>query len=104
MKLADLLKAAKYSKYANVEHAKKFAKHVVPEVIKPARIIWNQAIGGVFLLFAVLFFSYAYHYSKTDSNNPVGLGFSVFLGAIMSFFGVSSFLRARRIGRTAVRR
>lgn len=104
MKLADAVKAAKYTKYAkyaNVAHAKKFAAHVVPEVVRPARVIWNQAIGGVFLLFAVLFFSNAFRYydAKTGPNNVVALGFSVFLGGLMAFFGVASFLKARRIAR-----
>ncbi len=101
MKLADAFKAVKYVKYANVDHAKRFAQHVVPEVVRPARIIWNQAIGFVFILFAVLFFGNALRYydAKTGANNAVGLGFSIFLGAIMAFFGVTSFLRARRITR-----
>jgi uncharacterized membrane protein len=83
-------------------HAQKFAQHVVPEVVRPARIIWNQAIGGIFVLFAVMFFGNAFRYldSKTGViSNPIGLGFSLFLGLIMAIFGVSSFLKARRIGR-----
>jgi uncharacterized membrane protein len=85
-----------------LSHAQKFAQHVVPEVVRPARIIWNQAIGGIFVLFAVMFFGNAFRYfdSKTGViNNPVGLAFSLFLGLIMAIFGVSSFLKARRIGR-----
>ena len=104
MKLADAVKAVKAAnlgKYANAASAKKFATHVVPEVVRPARVIWNQAIGGVFILFAVLFLSNAFRYydAKTGPNNVVALGFSVFLGAIMGFFGVASFLKARRIAR-----
>ncbi|HSU58491.1 MAG TPA: hypothetical protein VLI55_04190 [Bryobacteraceae bacterium] len=99
---ADALKTAKAAKYLKVDHAKRFAQHVVPEVVRPARIIWNQAIGGIFALFALLFFGNAFRYydGKTASpNNTVALVFSIFLGAIMSYFGVVSFLRARRIAR-----
>lgn len=99
MKLADAIKTARGVK---LSHAQKFAQHVVPEVVRPARIIWNQAIGGVFLLFAVMFLGNAFRYfdSKTGViSNPVGLGFSLFLGVLMAVFGVSSFLKARRIGR-----
>jgi hypothetical protein len=99
---ADALKATKAAKYIKVDHARRFAQHVVPEVVRPARIIWNQAIGGIFVLFAVLFFGNAYRYydGKTGSpNNGVALVFSLFLGAIMAYFGVVSFLKARRIGR-----
>jgi hypothetical protein len=99
---ADMLKTTKAAKYVKVDHAKRFAQHVVPEVVRPARIIWNQAIGGIFLLFALLFFGNAFRYydGKTHSpNNGVGLAFSIFLGGIMAYFGIVSFLRARRITR-----
>ena len=99
MKLADAIKTARTVK---LSHAQKFAQHVIPEVVRPARVIWNQAIGGVFVLFALMFFANAFRYfdSKTAVvSNAVGLGFSVFLGVVMAIFGVSSFLKARNIGR-----
>ena len=49
MKIAE---AVRFARSVKIAHAKKFATHVVPEVVRPARIIWNQAIGGIFLLFA----------------------------------------------------
>ena len=99
MKFGDALRVVKGVK---VEHARKFAQHVVPEVIRPARVIWNQAIGAIFLLFALLFFGNATRYFRglaIDPRNSVALGFSIFLGAVMAFFGVSSFRQARRISR-----
>lgn len=110
MKLADAVKAARFvgadalkaAKYVKVDHAKRFAQHVVPEVVRPARVIWNQAIGGIFILFAVLFLGNAFRYydGKTHApNNSVALVFSIFLGAIMAYFGIASFLKARRIAR-----
>lgn len=99
MKLADAIKTARS---VRLSHAQKFAQHVVPEVVRPARIIWNQAIGGVFMLFAVMFLGNAFRYFNTKTGvigNPVGLGFSLFLGIIMALFGGSSFLKARRISR-----
>ncbi len=98
MKLAEAIRVAKSIK---VEHARKFATHVVPEVVRPARIIWNQAIGGIFILFALLFFGYAVKYFRalhSGAGNPVALAFAAFLGAVMLFFGLSSFSKARRIG------
>ena len=84
------------NRYANVDNAKKFAHHVVPEVIRPARIIWNQAIGAVFLLFSISFLWYAIAHHK---QNPAGMIFGVFLGAVMGFFSASSFLKARHLDR-----
>jgi hypothetical protein len=99
VKLADAVRAAKSIK---VSHARKFVQHVVPEVVRPARIIWNQAIGAIFLLFALLFFGNATRYFNglgSNSRNGVALGFSLFLGILMAIFGISSFLKARRISR-----
>ena len=83
------------NRYANVDNAKKFAQHVVPELARPARIIWNQAIGAVFLLFAVYFLGYA----GIHTQNPAALIFGGFLGLIMAFFALTSFRKARRISR-----
>ena len=82
-------------KYARPEHARQFAAHMVPHVVRPAQIIWYQAIGAIFGLFAVSFFAYA----GTHAQNGAAIFGGVFLGLIMSFFGVSSFLRARRLSR-----
>ena len=97
-----LNEAVRIAKSVRVEHARKFATHVVPEVVRPARIIWNQAIGAIFCLFALLFFGYAVKYYNaltSPSPNPVGLAFSAFMGAIMLFFGWGSFRKAQRISR-----
>jgi hypothetical protein len=99
MKLADVYRAAKSVKMSD---AQRFAQHVVPEVVRPARVIWNQAIGGLFALFAVFFFGYSYNYYRdlqTDSRRGVALAFSLFLGTVMAFFAISSFLKARKIAR-----
>lgn len=101
MKLAD---AIKFAKSVKMTDAQRFAQHVVPEVVRPARIIWNQAIGGLFALFAVFFFGYASYYYRnlaTDTRGGAALGFFgfLFLGLIMCFFAISSFMKARKIGR-----
>lgn len=92
MKLAD---AVRVVRSVRVNHARTFAQHVVPEVIRPARVIWNQAIGAIFLLFALSFSGYA----VTQSRNPAALIGGLFLGLVMTFFGVISFLKARQISR-----
>ncbi len=92
MKLSDAVRVARSVK---VSHARNFAQHVVPEVVRPARVIWNQAIGAIFLLLGLMFFVYA----ATSGKNPAGIVGAVFLGAVMVFFGIGSFLKARRIAR-----
>ncbi|MBV9761499.1 MAG: hypothetical protein JO340_13130 [Acidobacteriaceae bacterium] len=92
MRLADVIRTARGVK---VEHARKFAQHVVPEVMRPARVIWNQAIGGIFFLFAV---SFAW-YSFAQHRNTAAFAGGLFLTAVMTFFCITSFLKARRIAR-----
>jgi len=83
------------NRYANVDNAKRFAHHVVPEVVRPARIIWNQAIGAIFVLFSVYFLGYA----ALHTDNVAAVGGGLFLGLVMAYFGVTSFRRARRVSR-----
>ena len=90
VKLGEAIRAAKSFK---ISHAQKFAQHVVPEVVRPARVIWNQAIGAIFVLLAVWFISYA----ATHRDNHAAVAGGAFLGAIMLYFGVGSFRQARRI-------
>lgn len=92
MRLADAVRLARTVK---VQHARQFAQHVVPAVVRPARVIWNQAIGGVFLLFTVSFSVYAY----TQSHNPAAMLGGIFLASVMAFFSVTSFWKARQISR-----
>jgi glycerol uptake facilitator-like aquaporin len=99
MKLAEIIKVAKKFK---MDDAHRFAKHVVPEVVRPARVIWNQAIGGIFLLFTVAFLANGYNYYR--QQNTVALGFSIFLGLVMAFFSFTSFRQARKIAGRAPRR
>lgn len=93
MKLGRAFRVA--NRYANVDNAKRFAQHVVPEVVRPARIIWNQAIGAVFLLLAVYFLGYA---AMNTQRPPAVIG-GAFMGLIMGFFAITSFRRARRVSR-----
>ena len=92
MKLGEAIRVIRSVK---PQHARTFVKTVVPEVVRPARVIWNQAIGAVFLLFAVS----SFFYSATHTTNPAGLMFGIFFGCVMGFFSISSFMQARNIGR-----
>ncbi len=76
--------------------AKKFLGHVVPQVIRPIHILWNQVIGFVFIVLAAVF-----GYRIFRGNEPVGLQI---VGALFVFliawFGVSSFWKARKISKS----
>ena len=113
VKLQDAVKLAKLAgKHANVDSARRFTTHVVPEVTRPARVVWNQAIGLLVLVLALMPAQGAYKLFQkihTDSNADWDLGtvaiitfFAIaFLGLVG--FGISSFLKARRIASRVTR-
>lgn len=97
MKLAEAIKIARTT---NVDDAKRFAKHVVPEVVRPARVIWNQAIGALFFVLATPAFFKAiqlYRTLDTDPKSSFGLALALVFVGVMVFFGIASFVKARRI-------
>lgn len=97
MKLNDVVKIAKY--YAKPARAKQFANHMVPHVVRPAQIIWNKLLGALFGIFAVAGFNLAY----SRQNNPASVAMGLFFGVVMLGFCISSFWRARRLGRMQAR-
>ena len=76
--------------------AKKFLGHVLPGVIRPIHILWNQMIGFVFIVLAVVF-----GYRVIRAKEPIGLQL---VGAafvvLIAWFGVSSFWKARKISKS----
>ena len=75
---------------------------MVPHVVRPAQIIWNQAIGLIFLVLAAGALSQAYKFYRllgTDPKSSGQLFIALLFGIPMLCFGISSFLRARKISR-----
>jgi hypothetical protein len=85
-----------------------FVKHVVPAVMKPARTLWNEVIGFVFIVIGVMFGSKAIHLylafanaAETEKGAAMGrFALAAFCTVLMLWFGLTSFLRARRISRS----
>ncbi|MGA8596950.1 MAG: hypothetical protein WB676_19745 [Bryobacteraceae bacterium] len=99
MTLRDAQKVAK----TVAPNAQKFAKHVVPHVVKPARIIWNQVIGFVFLVLGLMFLRPAiqrYRLIGIEEGSLLWFCVATALAALMIGFAVHAFLRARRISRS----
>lgn len=84
-----------------------FARHVVPAVVNPARSLWNQFIGFVFLCFGGTFAFKTgrlfLDYRKAPSPDPlrdiIVLAVSSLCTLVMLWFSLTSFLRARRFSR-----
>ena len=82
---------------------KKFFTHVMPGVLKPLRVVWNQVIGFMFIVFAIFSLRHVYKsLSEFDGggNSVFRLAISGIFGLIMGIYGISSFWRARKISRS----
>lgn len=82
--------------------AGKFAKSVFPGVVKPLHILWNEMIGFVFLMFAVIGAFNCYRYITSVDANPDNFGrFAVtaVFTLVMGYFAGTSFWKARKIGK-----
>ena len=80
-----------------------FLTHVVPGVARPMRVLWNEIIGFVFIVLGVVFTSSAIRQYRTltpDEITVSKLALLFVLPVVMAYFGITSFLRARRISRS----
>lgn len=91
-----------------IRHGSRLIKHVAPAVVKPIHSLWNQVVGFFFLCFAGAFGIGALRYYRLYLRDPPAeqvsdltriIG-SAAVGVIMACFGLSAFLKARRISRS----
>jgi hypothetical protein len=82
--------------------ARNFCQTVIPSVVKPLHILWNEVIGFIFVMLAVTTTPAGWRYYRaiqSDSNNVFRLVLTGAFAITMAWFGVSSFLKAREIRR-----
>lgn len=80
-----------------------FFAHVIPQVARPLRILWNEIIALLFFVIAIPFTVAAvrsFRRAEQDSDALVGALLAAIVAAVMLLFGLYSFLRARRISRS----
>jgi len=83
--------------------AGRFIEHVMPGVVRPLRVLWHEIIGFIFIVLAVIFGSSAirnYHQLQSEEISFLRVAVSLVLPLLMAYFGITSFLRARRISRS----
>ncbi len=91
-----------------MRQGREFARHVIPAVVKPARTLWNQFIGFLFCCFGIIFGFKTTHlaidFTKASGEEGMGpafrLGVAAFCTLLMLWFGIGSFLKARKISRS----
>lgn len=81
---------------------KQLLRHVLPAVLKPLRVLWHEIIGFVFLALGVMMgFSTYRNFRDVDHHgSPLPLIGGGLFALLMLYFGVTSFLRARKISRS----
>jgi uncharacterized membrane protein len=79
------------------KQAGKFVKHLLP-ALKPVHSLWHEVLGFVFLVFAATASWKVIHNQAT--LGPVQLAILILFIVVMAVYGVSSFLKARRISRS----
>jgi hypothetical protein len=84
----------------SVSHGRRFLEHVLPAIIRPLRVVWNQIIGFIFLVLAASAVPRTIRSAQEFDTDPGSL-FRVLIGgvfiAFMLGFGVHSFWRARKV-------
>ncbi|HTA44434.1 MAG TPA: hypothetical protein VK789_18420 [Bryobacteraceae bacterium] len=78
--------------------AGKFVKHVLPAAVKPVHSLWHEILGFIFTVFAVILIVDVVR--KRATMDPKTLILVVPLIVLGLVYGVSSFLKARRISRS----
>jgi len=81
----------------------RFLAHVLPGVVRPLHALWNQIIGFVFLILAaspIPSIVRNVRSYQTDSESLFRIVLSSTFTAIMLYFGITSFLKARKISRS----
>jgi hypothetical protein len=81
-----------------VRQGRSFLKHILPAVVKPLHSLWNEVIGFLFCSFGAIFGFKAVSYLR-NGDTPRAL-VAVACTLLMAWFGVTSFLRARKISRS----
>jgi len=78
--------------------AGKFVKHVLPAAVKPVHSLWHEILGFVFLAFAgIATWKVA---RSTASMSPGRLAIIIPFIVVTAAYGISSFVKARRISRS----
>ncbi len=90
-------------KQDSVQQGRMFVKHVLPAAVKPVHSLWHEMIGFIFIVFAVIagFSGYrTYSHFAGDTGDLVRMVLCAVFVVIMGAYGISSFLKARKISRS----
>ena len=86
----------------SLSRGRQFLSHVLPAVVRPLRVLWNQVIGFLFVVLGLWAVPQTVR-SIREFDGDLESVFHVLLTSLfvllMSGFGISSFWRARKASR-----
>ncbi len=91
------------AKKSIVYQSQQLLRHILPAAIRPARTLWHELIGFLFIVLAVWPLPSAFRTARSfngDTGSLIKLLMIFFFVVLMGGYGISSFLRARKISRS----
>ena len=85
------------------KQGRRFLGFVIPAVLKPARTLWHEVIGFLFLSMATIFVFNGFRAVREFDGSfgaVLRLVMLAFCVCVLGGYGISSFLRARKISRS----
>ena len=85
------------------KEGRRFLGFVVPAVVKPAHTLWHQIVGFVFTMMAIAFVLSGFRAFRQFDGSAGAVLRLTMLGigvCLLGGYGISSFLRARKISRS----
>ncbi len=79
---------------------RKFLHSVIPGIVKPLHILWNEIIGFFFFVLATFIVVGTLRRTAHDPNGFWPMVAGIAFGLLLAAFGLNSFLRARKISRS----
>ena len=82
---------------------RRFLGFVVPAVLKPARTLWHEILGFIFVAMAIAFVFSGFRAIRQFDGSARAILSLAMLGVgvcLLGGYGISSFLRARKISRS----
>jgi len=81
----------------------KFLHHILPGIIRPLHVLWNEVIGFVFVVFAIVAGFRTIREIRQfdgDGQSIFAVSLTAFFSLLMAYYGFSSFRRARKISKS----
>jgi hypothetical protein len=86
----------------SISRGRQFLQHVLPAVLRPIRVLFNQVIGLVFMVLAVAALPRGIQIAREFNGDPESffkLGLTVLFIATMAGYGIYSFWRAHKVSK-----